>query len=172
MKKTKIINIIGAPSSGKSTSAHHLVASLKMEGVSCEYVAEYAKDLVYSGDIKTLEDQMKVTGEQYRRQKVPVGKVDYIVTDSPLLLGYIYGKYCGLEVIGMFEEFDNMTYFIHRKHSYEAEGRIHTEEESNLIEIEIEELLNGLEIDYKNVFNAIDIFEDLNRNQLNKGKMK
>ena len=44
MKKTLFVNLFGAPGVGKSTGAAYLFSKLKMLGVDCEYIGEFAKD--------------------------------------------------------------------------------------------------------------------------------
>ena len=91
MIKTKLINLFGGPGIGKSTVAAHLYAHLKMEGYSAELVTEYAKDKVWEGSINVLRDQIYVFAKQRFRLGRIVGKVEYIVTDAPLLLSMVYG---------------------------------------------------------------------------------
>ena len=47
MKNTLVVNLYGAPGSGKSTGAAYLFSRLKMNGVDCEYVPEFAKSAVW-----------------------------------------------------------------------------------------------------------------------------
>lgn len=46
---TKVINLYGGPGTGKSSTAGMLFAHLKLRGVNCEYVQEYAKDAAWEG---------------------------------------------------------------------------------------------------------------------------
>ena len=43
-KKIIVINLLGSPGAGKSTTAARLFYELKMKGVKCELITEYAKD--------------------------------------------------------------------------------------------------------------------------------
>ena len=40
-----IINLFGGPGTGKSTGAAYIFAKLKMCGVNCELITEFAKDM-------------------------------------------------------------------------------------------------------------------------------
>lgn len=47
MKKPFVINLFGAPGSGKSVAASYIFSQLKMKGVECELIQEFAKDLTW-----------------------------------------------------------------------------------------------------------------------------
>ena len=47
MTNTLVVNLYGAPGSGKSTGAAYIFAKLKMLGVNCELITEFAKDKVW-----------------------------------------------------------------------------------------------------------------------------
>lgn len=77
-----------------------------------------------------------------------LGKVDVVVTDSPLLLGIVYSKrlpriinrvFRGM-VKGIFETFDNLNIFVNRVAPYDPSGRIHTEAEADALKQEIYDL--------------------------------
>ena len=78
------------PGSGKSTGAAYIFAKLKMAGINCEYVTEYAKDKTWEGAKEELNCQIYITGKQVWRMTRVYGKVDVIVTDSPIALGSQY----------------------------------------------------------------------------------
>lgn len=94
MNKTKIINIFGNPGSGKSTIAAYLFAEMKARGLEVELVTETAKDLVWDNDYTRLENQILVFGTQLHRLNTLCDKVDYAITDSPLLMqiGYYWQR--------------------------------------------------------------------------------
>ena len=48
--ETKVINLFGASGCGKSTGAAYIFSQLKLHGISCELVPEYAKDKVWEGN--------------------------------------------------------------------------------------------------------------------------
>ena len=80
----------GGPGSGKSTTAAEMFAELKKRGVSCELITEYVKQWAWRGTPITDWDDIYITAKQLRRESACYGKVDYIITDSPLWLGAIY----------------------------------------------------------------------------------
>jgi nicotinamide riboside kinase len=159
--RTKIINLVGSPSSGKSIIAALLFTELKMMHKRTEYVQEYAKTLVWQNKLDELANQYNVTMEQYKMIKAVNGKVEYICLDSPLLLGIYYNRYnpdnvSNIEktdkmILNKIDEFDNIYIFIERNKEfpYEIEGRIHNERESNEISLHLIEILKEFRIPYK-----------------------
>jgi RecA/RadA recombinase len=151
---TKIINLIGAPGAGKSTMALDLVSNLSKRGINVELVTEYAKDLVWSERIKELQDQDYVFAKQHKRISRLQGKVDFIVTDSPILLSAMYPDFVGCnfdkETLDSFQRFvldcnnqyDNEYYFVNRTIPYHPVGRVQTEEESDAIALKIKRWIN------------------------------
>ena len=59
-KKTIAINFFGAPGSGKSTLSAIVFAKLKMMGVNCELVTEFAKDKVWEKNNEALSNQIYI----------------------------------------------------------------------------------------------------------------
>lgn len=158
---TKIINLVGSPSSGKSLIAALLFTELKMMHKRTEYVQEYAKTLVWQNRLDELANQYNVTTEQYKMIKAVNGKVQYICLDSPLLLGIYYNRYhpdnvsnvakTEKMILNRINEFHNIYIFIERNKEfpYELEGRIHNEKESDEISIKLKEILKEFNIPFK-----------------------
>jgi hypothetical protein len=130
---------------------------LKRAGIRCEYVSEYAKDIVWEGTTALLDNQLHIFSEQFRRQWRLLGKVDYVITDSPILLSCIYFKnyahkrstfpphYLWLTTqyfLETYKLFDNINVHITRNKNYDPVGRMQTEEEARAIDKEIEDFLN------------------------------
>lgn len=91
-KKVCSINLFGAPGAGKSTLAAIVFAKLKMMGINCELVTEFAKDKVWEKNNEALSNQIYIFAKQYYRMSRCAGQVDVIVTDSPLFLSPFYNK--------------------------------------------------------------------------------
>ena len=87
---TKVINLFGGPGAGKSTTAAGLFYEMKVRDIKCELVTEYAKDMTYEKRTNILSDQLYILAKQNRKLIRLVGEVDYIITDSPLLIGLMY----------------------------------------------------------------------------------
>lgn len=91
--KTTVINIYGAPGSGKSTLAAELYTWMKQQGYSVELVRECIKRWAWSGHRPTVFEQTYITNEQMLEESSLYGKVEYLITDSPIVLGDFYCKY-------------------------------------------------------------------------------
>lgn len=138
MKKPLVVNFFAGPGAGKSTLSAAVFAELKFLGIDCELVREYAKDKVWEESYKTLDDQIYVFGKQLHRLNVLSGKVQVVITDSPIVLSMYYDKSMSQElrtlVLKEFHKFDNINYFINRKKAYNPNGRMQTEDEAKVID--------------------------------------
>ena len=137
MKDTLIVNLYGGPGSGKSTGAAYIFSMLKMVGVDAEYVTEFAKDKVWEGNREVFKCQFYITGKQAYRIARCFGKVDVIVTDSPIRLGKIYADMIGRAQLGLAciedaEQYDDhsIDVFLRRVKPYNPNGRNQSEEEA------------------------------------------
>lgn len=91
--KTKVINLFAGPGVGKSTLAADVYSALKKQGKSVELVREFVKDWAWQGKAPGIFDQLFILGNQSYAESMLYGKVEYIVTDSPLLLSPFYEKF-------------------------------------------------------------------------------
>lgn len=184
-KEPIVINGYGGPGAGKSTACLEITAALKKEGYNAEYVQEYAKELVYEKDMEMLdgspEHQYEILKEQTRRMDRLYDQVDFIVTDSPVMLNTIYNKQLTPEYESLVNELQgeyiNYSFFMERDASnFEEEGRIHNLTESIEKDNEIKDMLQRNEIKYKTynhenvneiVNDAIDFYEKINAGKSN-----
>lgn len=93
MTPTTVINLFGGSGVGKSTVAALLFARMKILGLHVELVREYVKLWAWSGRQVRKEDQIYLLGKQSAYESMLYGKVDYIVTDSPILLAGVYAEW-------------------------------------------------------------------------------
>ena len=90
---TTVINLFGGSGCGKSTTAALLFSRMKLTGIHVELVREYVKYWAWN-DRKVREwDQLYLLGKQSAYESMLYDKVDYIVTDSPILLAGIYQEF-------------------------------------------------------------------------------
>ena len=150
-------NLFGAPGAGKSTMAALVFAKLKMLGINCELVTEFAKDKVWEKNNEALSNQIYIFAKQYYRITRCAEQVDVIVTDSPLALSPCYNKDPDIDkplkelVFAISNKYDNMNYFLRRVKKYNPVGRLQTENESNEYSIRIKEMLNANGISFKEI---------------------
>lgn len=90
---TTVINLFGGPGCGKSTTAALLYGRLKLFGINVELVREYVKGWAWSDRQINEYDPLYLLGKQSSYESALYGKVNYIVTDSPLLLAGVYPSY-------------------------------------------------------------------------------
>lgn len=173
-KKTLVVNLFGAPGSGKSTAAAYIFALLKMAGINAELVTEFAKDKVWEEAKAAFENQQYLFGEQSYRMSRCMGKVDVIVTDSPLLLSVIYNpkpdtifnNWVRLAHLSQFR----LNYYINRVNPFVQSGRIHNESESLQIGERIKDLLNETDIEYTEINSTKEDYEKVANEIINSMK--
>ena len=177
MKNTIIINIAGGPGTGKTTVAAKVFSQLKAMGYDVENVSEFAKELVWEGRSEAFNDRLYMHSEQNHRLMQMNGKLDYIITDSPLFLTSVYNSYylkdkfpksyndmIDLATIETFKLYNNRVYLLERETSYNVVGRRENQNEANDIDKGIREYLINNNIEYKTVplENALnEIMDDL-----------
>ena len=173
---TLVINFAAGPGAGKSTMAGELFGYMKRRQINCEYVQEFAKDIVWSKHWENLDDQIHIFGEQFHRQYRLLDQVDYIITDSPLFLTRYYvreslkkflsansfkDKVAELAIYA-FNMFENKTFYVDRTgRRFLERGRVHNQERSQQIDESIKFLLKHHEIPYTTVVHFSDVLTEL-----------
>jgi len=163
------LNFFAGPGSGKSSIATGVFSLLKHHDVNCEYTGEYAKTLAWDGRLTGKVNSLKIFAEQHHRQFILDGKVDVIISDSPLLLCSAYVKpfdeLFHAMVAREFKKYDNINYFILREKAFIQKGRKENEEDAKKLDNDIFSLLEREQIPFKVVdgnYNAVnDIVEEV-----------
>ena len=158
-KAPLVINLIGGPGSGKSTTMAGVFYELKKLGVNCEMVPEYAKDRVYEEAFNTLQDQIYVFAKQSHKIWRLKDKVDIIVMDASLLTIPIYDKTHNSTlkkmVIEEFNRSENLVYFIDRVGiEYKNEGRTESFTEAQAIDKHYVDICKEYHIPFTTVANT------------------
>lgn len=155
--KTLVVNLFGAPGAGKSTGAAAIFSKLKMIGINAELIGEFAKDKVWEENFEVFKNQAYIFGKQFFRQSRCDGKVDVMITDSPLPLSILYNtdpyltENFNLTVMDVFNSYNNLNFYINRVKKYNPKGRNQTEEESNSLVEPLKELLKERKIPFEEV---------------------
>jgi hypothetical protein len=80
-----------------------------------------------------------------------VGKVDVVITDSPLWLSYHYSGHDEQMlhlIVRASEWYDEINFFLQRQKKFNPMGRVHNEKESKLIDMQLKEMLDTVNIQY------------------------
>jgi predicted ATPase len=148
---TKYINIFGGPGTGKSTTAAALFVEMKKSGYKVELVTEVAKDFVWEDRQTTLTIQPYITIKQFRNLIRLKNKVDYVITDAPILLGCVYADFYASHLPLSYKQFlvdlhkqelnPSVNILLRRSFEYDNTGRYQDEKEAEKIDFAIAELL-------------------------------
>lgn len=157
---TTVLNLYSGPGAGKSTTAAFVFAHLKKQGVNAELVTEYVKGWAWIGRRVQPLDQFYLFGKQLHRESNLYGKVDVIVTDSPIgIAAYYASKYCPADMAEAVRlchnsvRAQNLAKYVDvalvRSKAYNPKGRYETESEAKSIDAEMFSFLRDtLNIDY------------------------
>lgn len=163
---TVTINFIAGAGSGKSLMSALIFSELKINHKNVELVQEYAKTLVWQKKFDELNNQYFVTTQQYKMIKPLENVVDFIVCDSPLLLGLFYNRYHKTNVsniektekmiLSKMNEFMNIYIFLERNPEYPftQEGRLQNENEAKQIDIDMKKLLEEFNLPYFSIMSS------------------
>lgn len=172
---TRIINLYAGPGTGKSTSAAYIYFRLKYSGRNAELVREYVKDWAWEGRTIGTYEQLYILGKQVRREAVLLGKVDYIVTDSPVWLAPYYASIYGTPPIheaakaytkGYLEQLsadghEHSHYWVNRTKPYVQKGRYETEEQARQVDAQMRPFLESNGISFKEIGTDISELDKL-----------
>jgi nicotinamide riboside kinase len=164
---TKVINLFAGSGAGKSTLAAGLFYEMKKRGLKVELVTEYVKRMAWDGIAPSQYDQPYIFGKQCKYESRLYNKVDFVVTDSPLLLSPIYEEYYNNDsiVLSSVLKFINkaklnnvkhINFFLERNVPFDSVGRFENENSAKEIDILIKNKLNEWEIPFINIDKNID----------------
>lgn len=136
---TLLVNLFGGPGVGKSTLAAGLFHALKIKGVETELVTEFAKDLVWDGSLEVMRDQLYIFATQRHRLWRLLGKVQVVITDSPMLLSLYYAPFKSAEFNALVVDQHytlcrRLDVLVPRTKPYSTVGRVHREDEARRID--------------------------------------
>lgn len=129
---------------------------MKANHVQVEFAAEVAKDYVWEERFNILKtDQLAIFAKSHRRIDRLRDRVDYVITDCPLLMHIVYipkDSYKGLEplIVEVAQTFENINIVLSRSNTAEHTevGRYHNEEEARVLDRQIINLLDTYDPNY------------------------
>ena len=156
---TVLVNLLGSPSSGKSTTAAKLFTKFKDWDLNVEYSMEVVKLWCYEGKKVDKYCQYMLFGSECYNRSRMFGTTDIVVSDSPVMLTGFYNHYyngdsslseaCkgfykktaedGIKVLNL---------FLPRTRGYNPVGRYQTQEQADIIAIKLKEWLGSEGYDY------------------------
>jgi nicotinamide riboside kinase len=156
---TLLINLYGSSSAGKSSLMADLFNSLKGAGETVEMCPEIIKQWAWDGIRPNRYDQYYLMGQEIKQQSRLLGKVDYVISDSPVLQNSFYNYYINgednlyvpsMDYLRMVNEDGHgvLDCMLYRNKPYETKGRYQTVEESDRIATALTKYLKEREIQY------------------------
>ncbi len=138
-----VVNLYGGPGTGKSTTMANIFSLMKMCGASVEMSPEWFKSAVWAGETHVLKDQLLIFAKQNHQLRQLNGKVDFIITDAPLLLGLVYDDDPRLAelVRHTYGSYLNVHIFLNRLKPFFQGGRVHNEDQSRELDGRVREML-------------------------------
>ena len=89
-KMSLLINIFGAPKSGKTTMMASITTFLKLRGAKCEMAPDFPKEVLYEERFSLLQRQLYILAVQEKRIYDLYKFSDVVVTDCPILHSVVY----------------------------------------------------------------------------------
>ena len=157
---TVVVNLVGQPSCGKTSTSVKLLAYLKEKGVEVEYCPEAAKTYLYDGKKINKYMQFTLFGSECTTQSRLFGSVDVVISDSsPILAAFYEYFYNGDNALSpACKEFYKkakedgikvINFFLPRKKKYNPKGRYQNEQEASDVATKLKEWLTWEGYDYR-----------------------
>ena len=167
-RKVRSLQLLGGPGSGKSTTSHGLMYTLKKNRKEVECIQEYVKSWIHEGRAILDTDQIYLLSKQARKEQILVGKTDFIVSDSPIIMSPTYEKmytqapYVCQSIVEKFQaeakragvEYEYI--YLNRTQPYNPVARNQNEKEAIEIDIKLKEYL----VEHKIPFITVDVGEN------------
>ncbi len=154
-KPRRIVNLFGGPGTGKSIICAALFAELKFSSYNTEMVLEYAKDAAWEGRAVVLKTQEYVFGKQQFRVTRVIDSVDFVITDSPILMNLAYHDPTNIMheamqrvILTAHHAYESINILLTRTGKYQPEGRGQTYEEALEKDSQIKSILDSNSIPY------------------------
>lgn len=159
---TRVINLLGGSGIGKSTTAAGLYYAMKLRGYHVELVREYVKNWMWEERRIGEYDQFYIASQQAKAEYTLYGKVDWVITDSPMLLAPIYEEHYSppgtirQSVINLMKKaevngVEHINIMLKRNKKFDKRGRRETLKEAKMIDKSVLKFLKEEEIPYDEI---------------------
>lgn len=170
-----VINLLGEPGVGKSVTASGLFYELSINGFKTEVIPEVAKGYAWETPKDSngqalphpiFKQQIFLLGEQNRLLERVNGQRDIAIMECPLILTAIYQPrdyFKSFEplVLEQFNFYNNFNILLERNHTFDNEGRVHTEEESKQVRNKLKDFLKKHNIPYISITTHRNVSQEL-----------
>jgi tRNA uridine 5-carbamoylmethylation protein Kti12 len=145
-----LVNVFGAPKSGKTTMMASITAFLKLHDIKCEMAADYPKEILYEERFSLLKRQLYILAKQEKRIYDLYKFSDVVITDCPILHSIVYNhdEYRTLHpfVVELHESYNNLNIIMERtKQPDYGCFKIFTPDQIRQIEVEILQVVSKYE---------------------------
>lgn len=155
----KVINLLAAPGTGKSTTGQILSGMLSIADYKVEYIPEFAKFATFSNNQAALSDQIYMFAKQENRLHVLRNAgLDFVIMDGPLPVALLFQPekyYTAYEplVMEVFGSYENINFFLRRNSAlaYKKVGRTESLAEANALELRLRGILSKHQVPYLDV---------------------
>lgn len=154
-ERTIVVNFCGGPGVGKSTLSAGVFYHLKTMGFRCELAQEWIKGTIWEDRPAIKGNQIYIFAKQLKKVRDLLGKVQFIITDSPLFLSCVYmnepNKPFHDLVLKEYKAMDNIVIYVNREKPYDPVGRFQNLKEAKEIDRVVLDFLRKEHIYYHTV---------------------
>jgi nicotinamide riboside kinase len=181
MTNKQVIGLLGGPNTGKTELASSLYKNLSEQGLSVAWAREFSSyDLSKNGkpiSEASFYEQYRYSFYQMRAEEEALKHADIVITDAPLLLGYVYPliekeKISDRRQKIFAQEFENLfrqdaarytNLYLLRKSNFSDKKSLnyHTESEERLFNIILRNMLTCNNIQYTALPSSLELQTDL-----------
>lgn len=156
---TVVINLLGGSGLGKTTTRSKIFSQMKDWRLHVEEVNEFVKRWAWIGRKPTGFDQSYIYGCQSQEESILYNKLDYIATDSPLLLSAYYEHYhLKREIVtpSVFnfleyaaeQNVTHVNFLLRRNKKFDPRGRFEEEEQAKFVDQDLRSWLDRKGVPY------------------------
>lgn len=173
----QIINLFGAPGSGKSTCASFLFYQLRLQHIDCELTGEFPKELRWEGRDIARKNHIFIFANHLYKIECLQKEAEVIISDSPLPLSIFYNDNPHIHeelsnlILKVNSTFSATNYLLIRDFPYSKVGRYQTEEESDDLNHKLRDFLTSNDIQFVELKSNIDSYKHILNEVINKFKL-